>query len=358
MRLLAAFVGLALLPVRAWAGDAVLPPPVLPLPAPPAVSAESYVLYDAQLGLELAAHNVDERLPMASTTKIMTALVVLLRTDLDDVVTVSEAAAEVGESEIGLWAGERWTVRQLVTAMAIRSANDAAIALAEHVGGSVEGFVEMMNSEAARLGLTNTSFTNPHGLDAEGHYSSARDLLTMTLVVMEDPFFSAAVRSSEARFPADPNGVARVASTTNRLLSNFEGAIGVKTGFTDQAGLVLVAAAERQGRRLYAVVMGSTGDGNHFRDAATLLDYGFNRLALIPAVASGSPLPRPAPTAEDSTVAFLVHLASAGLLTGTPPPAPKPSRVELSPPAARQLPGFAAAWDWPLRYWQWLAGDG
>lgn len=351
-------LALALLPLRAWVGGAVPLPPVLPLPAPPAVSAESYVLYDAGLGLELATHNVDQRLPMASTTKIMTALVVLLRTEIDDVVTVSEAAAEVGEAEIGLWAGERWTVRQLVTAMAIRSANDAAIALAEHVGGSVEGFVELMNSEAARLRLRNTSFANPHGLDAEGHYSSARDLLTMTLVVMEDPFFRAAVRSAEARFPADPSGVARVASTTNHLLSGFEGAIGVKTGFTARAGLVLVAAAERQGRRLYAVVMGSEGEGGHFRDAAKLLEYGFDRLALVPAAASGSPLPRFTLTPEDSTMDFLVHLASAGLLTGTPPPSPEAVRVELSPPSARQLPGFEDAWEWPLRYWQWLAGDG
>ena len=151
----------------------------LPIPQPPSVTAQSWILYDETFDQVLGELDPDDQRPMASTTKMMTAIVVLENTALTDRVTISTNAAEAGESEIGLYAGESMTVDDLLYALLLQSANDGAVALAEHVGGSVASFVRMMNDKAADLGLENTRFANPHGLDAPGHYSSARDLLTI-----------------------------------------------------------------------------------------------------------------------------------------------------------------------------------
>ena len=148
-----------------------------------------------------------------------------------------------------------------------------------------------MNAKAAELGLVNTSFVNPHGLDHPDHYSSARDLLTVTLAAMDDPDFARLVEARSANLPANPDGEPRVAINRNELLATYPGAIGVKTGFTNQALLTLVAASEREGRRLYAVVLGSD---DHFGDATALLDYGFAEfgvMTLVPVASTGPETP-------------------------------------------------------------------
>jgi serine-type D-Ala-D-Ala carboxypeptidase (penicillin-binding protein 5/6) len=370
---------LVVLPLPAAARSLPAPPPVegFPVPPPPQVGAETWILYDDTYGVVLAADDPDERRALASTTKIMTALLAIEHGDLDRLVTVSSRAASVGEASIGLVAGEQVPLRALVAALLVRSGNDAATAVAEAVGGSVEGFVRLMNERAAELGLENTSFANPHGLDAADHYSSAADLLALSLVAMENPEFARYAESRKIAIRDSPTGIRRVATSTNRLLETYDGAIGVKTGFTSRAALVMVAAAERDGRRLYAVVMGSGGRGGHFDDAAALLDYGFSEFGVVPVISAGAPYAtlRTSGTVERlqalGSVEVLVHLAGAGLLD--PPslavqsdqavltataPGDEPVVVELGRPEPAALPGLAEAVDWPLRYWRLLTGDG
>ncbi|HEX2153152.1 MAG TPA: D-alanyl-D-alanine carboxypeptidase family protein [Acidimicrobiia bacterium] len=257
-------------------------------PTAPTISAPSWVIYDADAGVVLSETQADVERPMASTTKMMTALLALKYGDLDDMVRVSEKAAAVGEAEVGLLPGERFPLRLLVTALVIRSANDAAMAVAEHIGGSVDGFVEMMNDEAEALGLEHTHFENPHGLDHEDHYSTANDLLHLGLAAMSYPEYREMASTLDADFPDAPDGTERTLSSTNLMLETYPGTIGVKTGYTNEAGLVFVAGAAREGRTLFAVVMGSDGRRAHFSDAGTLLDWGFEHFRGVGVVAAGS----------------------------------------------------------------------
>lgn len=274
-----------ILSVPAVAAPVSVPVGSAAVPEPPEVSAESWILYDAAYGLVLAEYNADEVRSIASTTKMMTALVAIEQGNLDDDVRISTSAAGVGESEVGLEAGEVLQLRQLITALMVRSGNDAAVAVAEHLGGSVEGFVELMNAKAAELGMTNTSFANPHGLDAPGHHSTARDLLTLAQAAMNDPLFAELARTRRAVLPENSAGQVRVVTATNRLLATYEGAVGIKTGYTNRAGLALVAAARRGDRTLYAIVLGST---DHFGDTRALLDHGFDDYRLYSAIAAGA----------------------------------------------------------------------
>jgi D-alanyl-D-alanine carboxypeptidase (penicillin-binding protein 5/6) len=255
----------------------------LPRPAPPLipleVSAASAILLDPETGAVLFARNPDDLRPPASTTKILTALVILERGRLSDMVTVSRAAAQVGGQQMGLRAGQRLSLRDLLVAMLIQSANDAAVAAAEHVGGGLPGFVAMMNETARELGLHESRFANPHGLDEPGHYTSARDLARLAQVALEDPVFAEIVRMSEARLTVWQPGRngrllprVRVVRSHNRLLGRLDGADGVKTGYTGGAGRCLVASASREGQRLIAVLL---NDPHRWSDAAVLLEYGF-----------------------------------------------------------------------------------
>jgi D-alanyl-D-alanine carboxypeptidase (penicillin-binding protein 5/6) len=247
-------------------------PSVMPrVPLPAAISAPSWVIYDDTFGYEIAAYRPDRRAPMASTTKLMTALVVIENSALTDTVTISRRAENTGHKQIHLRRGDTWTVGELLEALMVVSANDAAVALAEHVGGDVTSFVEMMNTRAGRLDLVNTSYANPHGLDNAGQYTTARDLLVLAQAVMAHPEL-AALAAREQAVLVDGNGKFARWKSTNELLAAFDGAIGVKTGWTTVSGDVLVAAAERDGRRVYAVVMGSE-DAN--ADASALLERGF-----------------------------------------------------------------------------------
>lgn len=340
------------------------PRPIHPVEAPPQVTARSWLLFDDTFGIMLAEQDAHSPRPMASTTKIMTALIAYESGTLDEAVTVSEAAAAAGEAEVGLVAGEELPLWMLVRSLLVRSANDAATAVAEAVGGTVSGFVAEMNRRALELGMLDTHFENPHGLDSPGHFSTATDLLALAQAAMEVPEFAESVAVSRFRLPDAPDGTVRIADATNALLETYPGAIGVKTGFTFQAGLVLVAAAERDGRRLYAIVMGSEGEGSHFGDAAALLDYGFDEFGLVVAMMTGR-LPATAEDSETLTAEArslaLLHLAAQGL-GGTASveseigPSRDPFAVpESAPPPA--LPGLGEAVGWIGRYWNWITGD-
>ena len=267
-----------------------LHPPTAPVEhrRAPDVSANAWIVFDASRGIVLGSSNADTRLAMASTTKMMTGLLAYELADPDAVVTVSQEAADVGEAEIGLIAGEQIPLRDLITVMLVRSANDAAVAVAQTVSGDVASFVQQMNTRAGELGLTRSQFVNPHGLDAEGHFSTARDLLRLGLAAMANPAFREAAVTRTFALEPDPEGTQRTAEATNELLGAYPGAIGVKTGFTFQAGLVLVGAAEKDGTTIYVVVMGSEGEGAHFADATALLDFGFAGHRLVDAVSGDS----------------------------------------------------------------------
>jgi D-alanyl-D-alanine carboxypeptidase len=299
-------IGLSLASVAAVVMFSLPPVPLTSLDPgdAPETSAITWILYDDTNGVVLSERGADEERPMASVTKVMTALVVREHTELDDVVLISTTAAATGEAEIGIHPGELWTVQDLLAAAMVRSGNDAAVALAEYVGGSVEEFVVLMNAKAAALGLEHTRFANPHGLDDEGHYSSARDLLVIAQTALQDPAISRLARTKVVKFRDDPEGVPRRAENTNVLLGAYPGVIGMKTGYTSDAGRVLIATAEQDGRRLISVVMGSE---DHFADTRELLDWGFDTFGLVdrwhaltlePFGGGGAPAPSPELSSE------------------------------------------------------------
>lgn len=247
------------------------------VPEPPILDAGAWIVVDAETGIALLESSADEERAMASVTKLMTALVVRDHADLDTRVRISQTAADVGEAEIGLVAGEVWSIRDLLAAVLVRSGNDAATALAEHVGGSVEGFADLMNAKAAEMGLVHSHFVNPHGLDNEGHYTSARDLTAMAQAVLDDDVLAQLTRTGFIRFKPGPDGADRFSVNTNRLLNKYPGVVGMKTGFTGEAGRVLVSVIETDGQELIGVVMGSE---DHFADTTTLFDYATARLSV------------------------------------------------------------------------------
>lgn len=255
--------------------------PAAPASAP-SVGGRAYYVQNAANGEVLLARNARQRLPIASITKLMTVLVALEHARLDDVVTVSGRAAAVGESSIYLRKGERLTVRELIEAALIQSANDAAVALAEHVGGSRSRFVAMMNAKARRLGLTDTHFVNPDGLDAPGHYSSARDVTKLARVAMRDPFIRRVVREREATISGGRN-----LRTWNDLLSTFPNLLGVKTGHTSGAGWSQVAAVRGRGVTIYATLLGEPTREQRNDDLAQLLAWGLSRYRVVRVVTEG-----------------------------------------------------------------------
>jgi serine-type D-Ala-D-Ala carboxypeptidase (penicillin-binding protein 5/6) len=242
-----------------------------PSSRPPPVEAGSIALFDLDSGDLLFRRRAEKRRPVASTTKIMTALLVLEATEPGDLVTVSAGAVAQEGSLLGLQPGERIPVRRLLMALLLQSANDAAVALAEHVAGTVEEFVGRMNGAARRLGARDTMFASPNGLDDAG-YSTAADMALITAEAYDDPTFAKVVARDAARIPS-PEGDPRFIQNRNALLWLYDGAIGVKTGYTAAAGFCLVGAADRDGLRLGTVVLGSPDEA--FSDAAALLNYGF-----------------------------------------------------------------------------------
>ena len=254
----------------------------VPAGAAPRPDARAWLVENAATGEIVTSHAARERLPIASITKLMTVLVTLEHAQLDDVVTVSESTSEVGESTIDLRPGERLTVRDLVEAALIQSANDAATALAEYVGGgNVERFVGLMNAKARGLGLTDTHFVNPSGLDAPGHYSSARDVTKLARIAMRKPVVRRTVRLATA------TAAGRTLHTWDDLLGHFPGLIGVKTGHTDEAGWSQVAAVRGPGLTIYATILGSPTRERRNADLAKLLSWGLSRYRVVDAIDAG-----------------------------------------------------------------------
>lgn len=225
-------------------------------------------------GRELWSRDPDTRRAMASTTKIMTAVVVLENARLDDLVTVSPGATAVGESASGLSAGDTITVDKMLEALLVKSGNDASVVLAEHVAGSVDAFVELMNAKAEQLGLNDTRYQNPHGLDETNHFTSAHDLGVLARYAMGIEEFRRIVALPETIVTGRKGD--QVLESSNLLLGEFAGANGIKTGWTNKAGYCLVASAERGGVELIAVVLGSRNEDSRFDEAADLLEWGFS----------------------------------------------------------------------------------
>lgn len=232
------------------------------------VSATAAVLMDADMGQVLYEKNGDRQMLIASTTKIMTALVVLEHAAPDDVITVTPDHMAEGSS-MYLRAGETVRVEELLYGLLLCSGNDAALALTECAGG-LTPFVALMNEKAAALGMAHTSFTNPNGLDADGHYSTARDMAVLAAAAVENPTFRRICSSRSVTIGQ------RTMENHNRLLRQMEGCVGLKTGYTRAAGRTLVSCTERDGCRLVAVTL---QDGNDWADHAALYDYGFQLTA-------------------------------------------------------------------------------
>jgi serine-type D-Ala-D-Ala carboxypeptidase (penicillin-binding protein 5/6) len=359
--ILAIFLAVTLA-LPAWAAPLTYPSrdqDGFPHDGPPYVSASSWIVYDATTETVLASSNADTSRPMASITKIMTVLLALENGSLNDQVMISEEAAGTGGQEIGLVAGETVSLSALVRAAMIRSGNDSAAAIAEHIGGSVDGFVRMMNERAAELGMENTRFANPHGLDTEGHYSTPRDMLIVARQAMSIPEFAEIARARMMVFPDSPSGTARSASNTNRILNSYAGTIGVKTGETPNAGLTYVGAAERDGRRLFVVVFNSVGKKAHFTDAISLFEWGFKDLRINGTLYVGIPYQtvlarvEPSPLMAEASAETLLHTVAQGIMADPPVPAdgeqvadlPEPVEITRHPdPAPRSILSTLTYW--------------
>lgn len=253
----------------------------------PRVTADAAVLIDATTGRVLWSRGAEEARAPASTTKMMTALVALEGGDLDATITVSRQAAATIGSSAHLRAGDRFTLAQLLVALLLPSGNDAAVAIAEHMAGSVSAFAQQMNARARALGLVATHFTNPHGLTEAGHYSSALDLALIARAGLRIPEFARIVDTAEAQIAGTntlDQEIRRELHNTNRLLVTYGWVTGVKTGTTNAAGSCLVASGARDGVELIAVVLHSS---DRWGDALRLLEWGYSHFSLVRPVAAG-----------------------------------------------------------------------
>ena len=246
-----------------------------------AVSARKAILLDGTTGRVLCEKDADSRSLIASTTKIMTALVVCEQCNVLDRVRIPKEAVGIEGSSMYLQEGEILTIQELLFGMMLHSGNDAATALAIYCGGTVEGFAGLMNDKAHELGLNGTHFVNPHGLDAPDHYSTARDLAVLAAYAMENPVFATTVSAKNVKVGQ------RYLTNHNKLLWRVDGANGVKTGFTKAAGRILVSGAKRQGRQLICVTIDAPDD---WRDHGQLLEHGFSQYHLTPLFFQGQQL--------------------------------------------------------------------
>ena len=300
-----------------------------------ALSAENAILLDAQTGRVLYEKQADKQSLIASTTKIMTALVVCEQTNVLDRVRIPQEAVGIEGSSMYLKTGEVMTVQDLLYGLMLRSGNDAAVALAIYCGGTVEGFAELMNDKAHRLGMHNTHFVNPNGLDAPGHYSTARDMAKLAAYAMENPIFAKTVSTKTVK-AAD-----RTLTNHNKLLWSLNGAEGVKTGYTKAAGRILVSSCKRDGRRLIAVTM---NDRNDWQDHKKLMEGGFADFSVRQLITAGECLgTAQVMSGEKKTVQLLAAEDFSYALTQREQPElvlPKPDFV-YAPVVYGQEAGFA-----------------
>jgi D-alanyl-D-alanine carboxypeptidase (penicillin-binding protein 5/6) len=235
--------------------------------------AKAAVVMDVKTGRVLYSKNPDAKLPMASTTKIMTTLVAIESGKLNEIVKVSNKAANTEGSSIYLRLGEAIKVEELLYGIMLRSGNDASMAVAEHLGGSIEGFVAMMNAKAKEIGALNTSFANPHGLDNPNHYTTAYDLALITSYALRNPKFAEIVKTKRKTISGPPDvDWDRSMMNKNKMLWQYEGGDGVKTGFTSKAGRCLVSSATRDDWQLCSVVLNC---GPMWQESTNLLNYAF-----------------------------------------------------------------------------------
>ena len=264
------------------------------------VSAQAAILIEADSGEIVFEKNAHQKLPMASTTKIMTALVALEEGDLSKTVKVPEGACGVEGSSIYLTSGEELTLEHLLYALMLESANDAAAAIAYEIAGGIEPFAERMNRMAENIGLTESHFTNPHGLDDDAHYTTAYDLAKLTAYALKNEQFRKIVSTYKHQIPLRGDEGIRVLLNHNKLLRMSEDAIGVKTGFTKRSGRCLVSAAERNGVRVIAVTLNAPDDWN---DHLFLHETGFSRYHLERLAEEGQfTFEIPCPTAENGVI--------------------------------------------------------
>ena len=263
--------GLLLLPLRARAQEV-------------ATSAKACVIIDQASGRVLLSHNAEAALPMASTTKVMTALLAIEMGDPDAPVTCSRNAFGVPGTSIYLSEGETLTLREMLCGLMLSSGNDAAVAIAEHIGGTVEDFCAMMTARAAELGCESTCFLTPHGLPCEGHYTTAHDLALIAREAMTHPEFREIVGTSRATIPWEGRAYDRVLTNKNKLLTTYEGAMGIKTGYTKKAGRCLVFGATRDGMEIIGVVLNCP---DWFDEAARLMDLAFERYEAVTLLRAG-----------------------------------------------------------------------
>ena len=235
------------------------------------LSAQSAVLIDARDGRVLYEKDADTPRPMASTTKIMTAVVALESCNVNEIIEIADEAVGVEGSSIYLQKGERMTLLELLYALLLQSANDAAVAIAVGVGGCVGNFADMMNEKAMSLGLTSTHFENPNGLDADGHVTTARELALLTAYALKNPTFAEIVATYKRKI-SGPDGTVRLVVNHNKLLNMYDGCVGVKTGFTKKSGRCLVSAACRESLTLVSVTLSAPDD---WRDHTAMLNYGY-----------------------------------------------------------------------------------
>jgi D-alanyl-D-alanine carboxypeptidase (penicillin-binding protein 5/6) len=247
---------------------------------PPAISATAAYLLDADTGQTLADVNGETSLPMASTTKIMTALIAIETADLNQLVTIHQDAYNEVHQNNGssalLVVGDKIPLKYLLYGLLLPSGDDAAVAIADAVGGTKENFVHIMNIFALRLHLYQTHYSNPDGLSAPAHYTSAYDLARLARCAMTIPLFAQIVQTKTYTLPADGEHHRYTWETTDTLLNTYKGATGIKTGTTPEAGFCLVFSATHNGYHLIGVVLHSTSEANRFADATALLDWGFS----------------------------------------------------------------------------------
>lgn len=253
--------------------------------APYKFETPSYLLMEASTGQVIFEHNADERRPVASVIKLMTILLVLEALEagtvsLNDMVTVSQYAAGMGGSQVFLDAGSKYKLEELLKSMIVASANDAAVALAEHIGGSESNFSERMNARAAELGLTNTHYVNSTGLPVSGQYTTARDVATLSREVGKHPqYFNYSTIWMDTITHKD--GRVTDLTNTNRLIRFYDACDGFKTGSTDEARYCISATAQQDGMRLIAVLLGTSASQTRFNEARQMLEYGFSTYKLL-----------------------------------------------------------------------------
>ena len=241
----------------------------------PKTNSRRYIVYDRISKSMIIGKNEDVKSAMASTTKIMTTIVILEKADLNETVTVSAKAGGTGGSRLGLKRGDKASVRDLLYGLMLRSGNDAAVALAEHVGGSVKGFSELMNEKAIDLGLTNTHFVTPHGLDDANHYTTALELAKLTDYAMNNETFAKIVGTKSTTIYI--NNQSRQINNTNELLGVLNGVVGVKTGFTNNAGRCLVTETKRNNMDIITIVLGADTKKDRTKDSVNLIEYTFSK---------------------------------------------------------------------------------